>query len=275
MPHGHGYGIRASHYAQLLERGARAQYLEAVSENFLDRGGRPAAVLERVRKDAEIILHGVSLSIGGMDPIAEDYVRALRTLARQVEAAWVSDHLCFGTFGGHYGHDLWPLPYTEEALHHVTARVREVQERLGRQLLLENVSTYVEYRASVMTEWEFLAAVAEQADCLILLDLNNVCVSAKNHGFQPKAYLDALPGPRIRQLHLAGHTDYGTHAVDDHGSHVCTAVWELYRDALRRFGAIPTIVEWDENVPPLEVLEAEAAMARRIERELCDELGTT
>jgi uncharacterized protein (UPF0276 family) len=275
MTRGHGYGLRAAHYAELLERGTRAEYLEAISENFLDRGGRPAAVLERVRRDAQIVLHGVSLSVGGTDAIAREYVRGLATLARSIEAAWVSDHLCFGTFGGHYAHDLWPLPYTEEALEHVVARVGEVQELLGRRLLLENVSSYVEYRASVMQEWEFLAAVAERADCLILLDINNVYVSARNHGFDPRAYIDALPARRIAQLHLAGHSDHGSHAIDDHGSRVCDTVWDLYRHALRRFGPVATIVEWDENLPPLAELENEAAIARRIEAELYGELGTT
>jgi uncharacterized protein (UPF0276 family) len=267
-PRGHGYGVRAAHYAELLERGARAEYLEAISENFLGRGGRPAAVLERLRRDAEIVLHGVSLSIGSVDPLARNYVRELGGLARAIEAAWVSDHLCFGSFGGHYAHDLWPLPYTEEALAHVAARVAEVQELLGRQILLENVSSYVAYRASVMTEWEFLTAVAERADCLILLDVNNVYVSARNHDFPPERYIDALPGARIAQLHLAGHSDQGTHVVDDHGSRVCGAVWDLYRHTLRRFGPVPVIVEWDENLPPLELLEAEVATARAIEGEL-------
>lgn len=273
MARGHGYGLRAGHYAELLERGARAEYVEAISENFMERGGRPAAVLERVRRDAQVVLHGVSLSIGGMDPIARAYVEGLARLARSIEAAWVSDHLCFGTFGGHYAHDLWPLPYTQEALEHVVTRVERVQALLGRQLLLENVSSYVEYRASAMPEWEFLAAVAERADCLILLDVNNVYVSARNHGFDAREYIDALPASRVAQLHLAGHSDHGSHAIDDHGSRVCGAVWELYRHTLRRLGPVPTIVEWDENLPSLEELEQEAAIARQIEVELYGEPG--
>lgn len=275
MPRGHGYGLRAPHYTELLERGARAEYLEAISENFLNRGGRPPAVLERVRRDAQIVLHGVSLSVGGTDALARDYVRDLATLARCIEAAWVSDHLCFGTFGGHYAHDLWPLPYTEEAVAHVAARAGQVQDILGGRLLLENVSSYVEYRSNIMTEWEFLSAVAERADCMILLDINNVYVSARNHGFDPERYIDALPAGRIAQLHLAGHTDRGSHAIDDHGSHVCGAVWDLYRHALRLFGPVPAIVEWDENLPALEVLEEEAAIAKRIEVELYGEPDAT
>jgi uncharacterized protein len=265
MIRGHGYGLRTAHYGELIERGVRVELVEAISENFIARGGRPAALLERVRKDAHLVLHGVSLSIGGVDALSFDYLRDVRALAQATEALWISDHLCFGTFAGHYGHDLWPLPYTEEALTHVVARVQQVQEYLGRRLVLENVSTYVEYRASVMAEWEFLTAVVERADAEILLDLNNVVVSAKNHGFRPTDYLDALPAARIRQLHLAGHSDHGTHAIDDHGSHVSDQVWDLFRYGLGRFGPIPTIVEWDENVPALEVLEAEVNTARSIE----------
>jgi uncharacterized protein (UPF0276 family) len=275
MSRGHGYGLRASHYADLLELGVRAEYVEAISENFLGRGGRPAAVLERVRRDAQIVLHGVSLSIGGMDAIAGDYLRGIAALARSIEAAWVSDHLCFGTSGGHYAHDLWPLPFTEEALAHVVARVAYVQDLLGRQLLLENVSSYVAYRSSTMTEWEFLSAVAERADCLILLDVNNVYVNARNHGFDPEAYIDALPALRVAQLHLSGHTDHGSHIIDDHGSRVCGAVWDLYRHVLRHLGPVPTIVEWDENVPALEVLEQEVAIAKRNEAELYGESGAS
>jgi uncharacterized protein (UPF0276 family) len=265
MMRGHGFGLRTAHYAELIAHGVRAELVEAISENFIARGGRPAALLERVRQDAALVLHGVSLSIGGVDPLSLDYLCDVRALARATEAAWVSDHLCFGTFAGHYGHDLWPLPYTEEALDHVVVRVQQVQEYLGQRLVIENVSSYVAYRASEMPEWEFLRAVVERADAEILLDLNNVVVNAKNHGFNPRAYLDGLPAGRIRQLHLAGHSDHGTHAIDDHGSQVPEAVWQLYRYGLERFGAVPTIVEWDEAVPTLDVLEAEVAKARALE----------
>jgi uncharacterized protein (UPF0276 family) len=268
---GHGYGLRVPHYAELLERGSDAEWAEAVTENFVGRGGRARAVLERVRKDSRLVLHGVSLSIGAMDPLDNGYVRALAELSHDIDAAWISDHLCFGSVAGHYAHDLWPLPYTEEALIHVVARVREVQELLGQRILLENISTYVAYGSSTLDEWEFLAAVAALADCFILLDVNNVCVSAKNHGFDPRAYIDALPVDRVRQLHLAGHTDYGTHAIDDHGSAVSDSVWELYRHTLRRLGPVPTIVEWDENVPALERLAAESRRARAIEAEVLSE----
>lgn len=270
-PRGHGYGLRVPHYAQLLERGARAEYVEAISENFLGRGGAAKAVLERVRQDSEIVLHGVSLSIGGVDALNLDYLAELKQLADSIGAAWVSDHLCFGTFEGHYAHDLWPLPYTEEAVAHVAARVERVQDTLGRQLLLENVSSYVEYRASTLTEWDFVSEVAARADCLLLLDVNNVYVSARNHGFDPRTYIDALPRQRIKQLHLAGHTDYGTHVIDDHSGEVCDDVWALYRHTLRQIGPVPTILEWDENVPDLGALEAESDRARQVEYEVCGE----
>jgi uncharacterized protein (UPF0276 family) len=259
-----GFGLRVSHYEELSKRGISADFAEVTTENFLGRGGRALAVMERVRADRPLALHGVSLSIGGIDPLNESYLAELAALARRIDAMSVSDHLCFGTFGGHYAHDLWPLPYTEEALGHVVARVEQVQERLGRQLLLENVSSYVEYRASTLTEWEFLAEVVTRAGAGILLDVNNVFVSATNHGFSPEAYLDGVPAERVRQIHLAGHSDGGGFLLDDHGSRVTSDVWRLYERALARFGSVPTIIEWDERVPPLAELEAEAEHARAV-----------
>jgi uncharacterized protein len=266
-----GVGIRVAHYDAILERGLATDFAEAITENFLDRGGRPLAVLDRVRKDVPIALHGVSLSIGGVDPVNLEYLKALRTLRRRIDALWVSDHLCFGGFGGAYAHDLWPLPYTEEALAHVVERVRIVQDFLGERILLENVSSYVEYTTSSMPEWEFLTEVAERADCAILLDVNNVHVSSYNHGFSPIVYLEALPRQRIVQLHLAGHSDKGRYLLDDHGSQVPAPVWDLYRLVCRRFGPIPAIVEWDENLPDLDGLVAESNKARSVEREALGE----
>ena len=266
----HGYGLRVPHYAELLERGARAGLVEVVSENFLGRGGRPRAVLERVRRDARVALHGVSLSLGGTDSLNRRYLEDLSTLRREIEACWVSDHLCFGTDGGHYAHDLWPLPRTEEALNHVVRRIREVQDRLGDRILIENVSSYLEFREDEIGEAEFLAAVAARSDCFILLDVNNVVVNSKNHARRAADFLELLPARRVRQIHLAGHSDHGTHAIDDHGSPVPEEVWNLYREALRRFGAVPATVEWDENVPELWELEREAERARAIEREVLE-----
>ncbi len=265
---GHGFGLRTQHYAQILERGVRAELCEAVSENFMGRGGRPLAVLEQVRREVPITLHGVSLSIGGVDNLSEDYLRSLSELCARFEPALVSDHLCFGTVDGHRAYDLWPLPYTEEALAHVVQRVGQVQDRLGRRLCLENVSSYVEYCESSLREWEFLREVAEQADCLILLDVNNVYVSAKNHGFAAEQYLAELPLERVAQLHLAGHRDCGAYLLDDHGCAVQEPVWELYRKVLRRFGPLPTLLEWDENLPSLAALEAECDRARAVARAL-------
>ena len=259
-----GFGLRVQHYDAILSQGLRADFAEAISENFMGRGGRAFSVLERVRSDMPIALHGVSLSIGGMDPLSDAYLAQLGELATRITAFSVSDHLCFGTFGGHYAHDLWPLPYTEEALCHVVERVQRVQDRLRRRLLLENVSSYVQYRASTLSEWEFLSEVVTRADAGILLDLNNVFVSAENHGFSPTAYLSALPVARVRQIHLAGHSDAGGYLFDDHGSPVSPAVWRLYEQSLERFGPLPTIVEWDERLPELPVLEAEADRARAL-----------
>ncbi len=267
----HGFGLRVPHYRELLEQGASVPFVEVVTENFLARGGRPRAVLERVRRDAEIALHGVSLSLGGVDPLNEGYLTALRSLRREIGARFVSDHLCFGTVGGHYAHDLWPLPRTEETLAHVVSRVQRAQDLLGERILLENVSSYLEFVDDTLGEAEFLAAVAERADCLILLDVNNVIVNSKNHGLSSREYLDALPVERVRQLHLAGHSDFGTHAIDDHGSKAPSEVLALYADVVRRFGPVPAIVEWDENVPPLEELRAEVARAAQIETEVLGE----
>jgi uncharacterized protein (UPF0276 family) len=265
---GVGIGLRVRHYDALLASPPRVDFAEAISENFMGRGGRPRAVLERVRRDVPIVLHGVSLSVGGVAALDQDYLDALCELCAEIEPAWVSDHLCFGGFGGHYANDLWPLPYTEEAIEHVSQRVREVQDRLGRELVLENVSSYVEYTASTMPEWEFVSAVAERSDSGLLVDLNNVYVSAKNHGFDPEQYLTGLPKKRVRQFHLAGHFETGSYLLDNHGSAVPDAVWRLYRMALALFGPAPAIVEWDENLPTLERLVEEADKARWIASEL-------
>jgi uncharacterized protein len=261
----HGYGLRVPHYAELLERGTRASVCEALTENFIGRGGRPLAVLERVRRDVPMTLHGVSLSIGATDPLSEPYLKELVELCERVEPLHVSDHLCFGTVAGQRAYDLWPLPFTPEALDHVASRVARVQERLGRRICLENVSSYVQFRASSLREWEFFAELCEKADCLLLLDLNNVVVSAHNHGFSTESYLASLPASRVAQYHLAGHSDLGTHRLDDHGSEVSEEVWRLFESALYRFGPRPTLIEWDENLPSLERLEQESDRARQRE----------
>ncbi|HET6368004.1 MAG TPA: DUF692 domain-containing protein [Pseudomonadales bacterium] len=267
---GHGVGLRPKHYPRLWDGTARADWFEAISENYMVAGGRPRAALERARATAPIVLHGVSLSIGSTDPLDEAYLDALRALIRQVEPAWVSDHLCWSGIGGHYAHDLLPLPYTEEALAHVVRRVVAVQERLGRQILIENVSSYLTYTHSTLAEWEFLGAVAERADCGLLLDVNNVYVSATNHGFATNDYLAGLPADRVGQIHLAGHTDMGTYLFDTHDGPVIEPVWDLYRQALRRFGRVSTLVEWDDHIPELDVVCAEAERARAVEAEVLE-----
>jgi len=265
---GHGVGLRPTHYPAILDDGLRADWFEVISENFMLRGGRPLHVLERVRADRPIVMHGVSGSLGATDPINRTYFDELRVLAARFEPAWVSDHLCWGSYGSHYAHDLLPLPYTEEALVHVVERVSAVQEVLGRQILVENVSSYVAYAHSVMSEWEFLAAVAERADCGILLDVNNIYVSAVNHGFDAERYLAGIPVGRVGQIHLAGHTDNGTHLLDTHDHPVRAEVWDLYRSAVRRFGRISSLVEWDEHIPPFADVLAESERARVAETEV-------
>ena len=267
---GHGIGLRTKHFPRVLDGTARADWFEAISENFMIRGGRPLAVLERVRAEAPIVLHGVSLSIGSTDPLNLRYLDELADLATRFAPAWVSDHLCWGSVGGHYAHDLLPLPYTDEALALVAERVAVVQDRLRRRILLENVSSYLTFTHSTMPEWEFLAAVAERADCGILLDVNNVYVSAMNHGFAPEAYVDGIPPARVGQIHLAGHSDHGTHLLDTHDAAVVPAVWDLYRYTVGRLGRVSTLVEWDDRIPELEEVVAEAERARAIESEVLD-----
>ena len=259
---GFGIGLRTGHFGTLLENGTRADWLEAISENFMIAGGRPLHVLERVRRDKPLVLHGVSLSIGGSDPLDERYLRELRALADRFEPAWVSDHLCWTSHDAHQLHDLLPLPWTEELLRHLAPRIARVQDALGRRLVLENVSTYLAFEGE-MTEWEFLAELVRRTDCDLLLDVNNVYVSARNHGFDPRCYVDAIPADHVAQIHLAGHSDHGTHLLDTHDAHVADAVWDLYRHTIARLGPVSTLIEWDGDVPPLAVVEDEAARARR------------
>jgi len=265
---GHGIGLRPRHFGALLAAPPPVDWMEAVSENYLAPGGRPVAVLEKVRREVPVALHGVSLSIGSTDPLDRPYLAALRALVDRVQPAIVSDHLCWGRHGGRYAHDLWPLPFTEEALRHVVERVVQVQEALGRQMLLENVSSYVAFRESEMSEWEFLAQVATRADCGILLDVNNIYVSARNHGFSAADYLEGVPADRVAQFHLAGHSDKGAYLFDSHDANVPDAVWDLYRMAVARFGAVSSLIEWDDHIPELEVLVAESRRAASIEADV-------
>jgi uncharacterized protein (UPF0276 family) len=265
---GHGIGLRPPHYAEVVESHPPVDWFEVITENFMVAGGNPRHVLRQVRARYPVVLHGVSLSIGSVDPIDEAYLTGLAALADEIEPAWISDHLCWSSFGGHTGHDLWPLPFTEEALDHVVRRVQAVQERLRRPILIENVSSYLEFAHSTLPEWEFLSEVARRADCGLLLDVNNVFVSAHNHGFEAAEFLAGIPVERVKQIHLAGHRDEGTHLLDTHDHAVCDGVWALYRAAVRRFGAVPTIIERDDDIPPLAAVLAESRQAAAIEAEV-------
>lgn len=263
-PLGYGLGLRVEHYDELLSGDPAIDWLEALSENYLIPGGRPLEYLARMRERWPLVLHGVSLSIGSSDPLNRDYLAQLRRLADTVEPAWISDHLCWTGVDGSNLHDLMPLPYTEEAIEHVAARVREVQDVLGRRLLLENVSSYVAFHASQLSESQFLAEIARRADCLILLDVNNVHVSAHNHGFDARAWLDEIPFERVQQFHLAGHEHNGALIVDTHDAAIIDPVWDLYAYAVRRFGPVSTMIERDDHIPPLAELIAELDRARAI-----------
>jgi len=238
-------------------------WFEVIAENFMVDGGRPLEVLEAVRANYPIVLHGVSLSVGSTDPLNRDHLRRLAELARRFAPAWISDHLCWTGVGGRNLHDLLPLPYTDDTVTHVARRIRDTQDMLERHILIENVSSYLSYTHSTLTEWAFLAAVAETADCGILLDINNIFVSAFNHGFDARRYIDAIPIERVVQFHLAGHSDHGTYLLDTHDHPIRAEVWELYEYAVRRFGPVATLIERDDNIPEFDELQAEANEARR------------
>ena len=261
---GIGLGLRTVHYTHVLERAPEVDWFEVLSENYMHTKGRPLEFLDRVAARYPVALHGVSLSIGSTDPLDRAYLTELRALRDRVGARWVSDHLCWTGVAGKNTHDLLPLPYTEEALRHVVARVRAVQDFLGTPLALENPSTYLEHASSSMPEWEFLGRIAEDADCGLLLDVNNVYVSAYNHGFDPGNYLAHVPFDRVVQLHVSGHTNHGTHIVDTHIGPVIDPVWRLLAEAHRRAGAggVSILLEWDAEIPTFEETHAEALRAR-------------
>lgn len=261
---GYGLGLRRQHYQAILEQPPALDWFEIVTENYLVDGGKPLHYLERVRALYPMAMHGVALSIGSTDALNTDYLQCVKALADRVEPAWISDHLCWTGVNDLNMHDLLPLPYTEEALRHVVERVQRVQDFLGRQILLENVSSYITYSASDMSEWEFVREVAERADCLLLLDINNVYVSAFNHQFDPLDYLHQMPRQRVRQFHLAGHLDCGNYLIDTHDHPVKAEVWDLYARAVDIFGAVPTMIERDDNIPELTELLDELSIARRI-----------
>ncbi|BAN70119.1 MNIO family bufferin maturase [endosymbiont of unidentified scaly snail isolate Monju] len=261
---GFGLGLRTDHYAYIEEHRPDVDWFEILSENYMVPGGKPLAHLDRIRADYPMVMHGVSLSIGSTDPLDLDYLAQLKTLAKRVEPHWISDHLCWTRVDHTNSHDLLPLPYNETAIAHIAERIRQVQDYLGRQILIENLSSYVTYHASEMPEWEFLDEIARRADCLVLLDINNIYVSAHNHHFDPVDYLDGMSPERVMQFHLAGHCHDGLMIIDTHDHPVCDPVWTLYADALRRFGAVSTMIERDDDIPAFPELRAELAIAERI-----------
>jgi uncharacterized protein (UPF0276 family) len=266
-PAGFGLGLRTAHYAEIEAShpsSSGIDWFEILSENYMDAGGRPLAMLDMVRRDYPVVMHGVSMSVGSIAGPSPGYLRALKTLIDRVQPLWVSDHLCWTGTMGRNMHDLFPLPYTEEALAVVVRNVRRVQDFLQRPILLENVSSYLAFEDDAMAEADFVAAVAEQSDSLILLDVNNVYVSSINHGFDAQAYLRALPAGRVQQIHLAGHCVQEGVIIDTHDHPVADPVWALYQSALRRFGPVSTMIERDDAIPPLAELAAELQRARAI-----------
>ncbi len=265
---GVGVGLRPVHYSEIFERAAAGNlavdWFEVLTENFMVAGGKPLRVLDAICAERPVVLHGVSLDIGGVDPLHPGYLRDLAQLALRTRPEWLSDHLCWTGVSGHPLHDLLPLPYRDETVRHVAERVMRVQDRLERRIALENVSSYMSYSADGMPEWEFLTRVAESSDCGILLDVNNVFVSAHNHGFDAREYVDAIPAERVFQIHLAGHSESPPLLIDTHDHSVCAGVWELYEHTVRRLGPVSTSIEWDDRIPPFSQLLEEVERARKI-----------
>jgi uncharacterized protein (UPF0276 family) len=265
---GFGLGLRTPHFQDVLNTQPDVDWFEIISENFMVAGGKPKYYLHAIRERYPMVMHGVSMSIGSTEPLDKDYLQRLKQLANEVQPEWISDHLCWTGLDGINSHDLLPMPYTEEAINHIVARIKQVQDTLGRPLLLENVSSYISYTDSAMSEWAFYNEIVERADCLMLLDINNIYVSSRNHHFDAQDYLNSVNPARVRQFHLAGHSDYGTHVIDTHDHDVCDPVWQLYRQAVKRFGPISTMIERDDNIPPLNQLIDELTIARHIAAEV-------
>jgi uncharacterized protein (UPF0276 family) len=261
---GFGLGLRAEHYQDFIEQRPRVDWLEIISENFMVPGGRPLANLDRIRRDYPMVMHGVSLSIGSVDPLNLNYLSDLKALAERIEPVGISDHLCFTGVDHSNLHDLLPIPYTQASLTHIAERVSRVQDFLGRRLALENVSSYVSYKVDAIAEWDFLAELARRTGCSILLDVNNVYVSSVNHGFNPEQFIDAIPTDYVSHIHLAGHEDHGDYIIDTHDHPICEGVWDLYRYTRNRMGPVPTMIERDDNIPPLAERLVELNRARQI-----------
>ena len=261
---GYGLGLRSAYFQQILEQSPAVDWFEIVSENFMVEGGKALYYLDAIAERYPVVMHGVSLSIGGPHALDPSYLQQLKRLAERVKPAWISDHLCWSRGNAHQFHDLLPLPYTEESLYYVAGRVRQVQDVLQRPLVLENVSSYVRCAGDDFSEWEFLEALSRLSDCELLLDINNVYVSSRNHGFDPWTFIQGLPANKIRQLHLAGHSDYGDYVIDTHDQPVSDPVWELYQQTLEYFGPVSTLLERDDHLPPLEELISELQKTREL-----------
>jgi uncharacterized protein len=264
---GFGLGMRTPHYSAYLSGEAPVDFVEIISENFMGEGGRPLHTIDRIREIYPVAMHGVSMSVGSADGLNPDYLARLKKLVQRVQPLWVSDHLCWTGIDGFNSHDLLPLPYTEEALTIVATNIRHAQEVLERAMLIENPSSYLTFADDAMTEWEFLSELTSRTGCYLLLDINNIYVSGTNHGFDPKVYLDAIPADRVRQIHLAGHSNGRDGLlIDTHDQPVPDPVWALYAQVIDRFGDVAVMIERDDDIPPLEDLLAELELARAFAR---------
>ncbi|PJE10210.1 DUF692 domain-containing protein, partial [Legionella sp.] len=261
---GFGLGLRPEHYEDILLLKPDVDWFEIISENYLIPGGKPLYYLDKIRENYPVVMHGVSLSIGSADPLDRVYLKELKSLAERINPVWISDHLCWTGVQGLNMHDLLPIPYTEEAIAHIVSRIKEIQDYLGRRILIENVSSYLTYIQSEMTEWEFISEIANQADCYLLLDVNNIYVSSINHNFDALEYVNAIPSERVVQIHLAGHSDYGTYIIDTHDAPIIQPVWDLYAKTIAKLGPRSTMIERDDNIPPLAELLVELNQARKI-----------
>jgi len=261
---GFGLGLRTEHYGYVIDNKPDVDWFEILSENYMVPGGKPLHHLDHIRADYPMVMHGVSLSIGSTDPLNQNYLQALKQLVERVEPEWISDHLCWTSINDTNSHDLLPLPYNEATINHIAGRIRQVQDYLGRQILMENLSSYVTYKESEMSEWEFLNEITRRADCLVLLDINNIFVSAHNHQFEPIDYIQGIDIDRVMQFHLAGHSYSGDMIIDTHDHDVCDPVWDLYARALQHFGAVSTMIERDDNIPTFPELRKELAIAEKI-----------
>jgi uncharacterized protein len=261
---GFGLGLRTEHYQEILDTQPSVDWFEVISENYMIPGGKPLYYLDKIRASYPMVMHGVSLSIGSVGPLDKNYLIALKQLSERIEPAWISDHLCWTGVHGINLHDLLPLSYTAETIHHVVERISQVQDFLGRSILIENVSSYVSFKNAEMTEWEFINQIAKQSGCLLLLDVNNIYVSSINHGFDAYEFINSIDASRVQQIHLAGHEDHGDYIIDTHDAPIVNGVWVLYSHAIRRFGPVSTMIERDDRIPPITELMTELAYARKL-----------